>query len=64
MGVKEVAVGDMMDQEATNEAFKGIRAAYHICSVVNPDEVQIGKIAINAARSAHVECVALIVASS
>lgn len=55
LGVKEVAVGDMMDQEATNEAFKGIRAAYHICSVVNPDEVQIGKIAINAARSAQVE---------
>ncbi len=55
LGVKEVVTGDMMDQEATNEAFKGIRAAYHICSAVNPDEVQIGQIAINAARSAQIE---------
>lgn len=55
LGVKEVVAGDMMDQEATNEAFKGIRAAYHICSVANPEEVRIGQIAINAARSAKVE---------
>lgn len=54
-GVKEVVVGDMMDQVAMNESFKGIRAVYHICSVVNPDEVEIGQIAINAARSAKVE---------
>ncbi|HMN13575.1 MAG TPA: NAD(P)H-binding protein [Bellilinea sp.] len=33
-GAKEVIAGDMMDQEAMNEAFKGIRAAYHICSAV------------------------------
>jgi len=32
LGVKEVVTGDMMDQEAMNEAFKGIRAAYHILS--------------------------------
>lgn len=55
LGVKEVVAGDMMDQEATNEAFKGIRAAYHICSVANPNEVQIGQIAVNAARSAQIE---------
>lgn len=55
LGVKEVAAGDMMDQEAMNEAFKGIRAAHHICSAVNPDEVSIGQIAINAARSARIE---------
>jgi len=51
LGVKEVVAGNMMDQEAMNEAFKGIRAAYHICSTVNPDEVRIGQIAINAASS-------------
>jgi uncharacterized protein YbjT (DUF2867 family) len=55
LDVKEVVVGDMMDQEAMNEVFIGIRAVYHICSVVNPDEVQIGQIAINAARSAKIE---------
>ncbi|VBB04894.1 Hypothetical protein LUCI_0100 [Lucifera butyrica] len=55
LGVQEALAGDMMDQAAVNEAFKGIRAAYHICSAVNPDEVQIGQIAINAARSAQIE---------
>lgn len=56
LGVKEVVAADMMDQEAMNEAFQGIRAAYHICSAVNPDEVRIGQIAINAAtRSARIE---------
>ncbi len=55
LGVNEIVVGDMMDQEAMNEAFKGIRAAYHICSVVNHNEVEIGQIAINAARSAQIE---------
>jgi len=56
LGVKEVIAGDMLDQEAMNEAFKGIRAAHHICSAVNPDEVRIGQIAINAAaRSARIE---------
>ncbi len=56
LGVKEVVAGDMMDQEAMNEAFKGIRAAYHICSAVNPEEVRIGQIAIKAAaHSARME---------
>ena len=54
-GVKEVIAGDMMDQNAMNYAFKGIRAAYHICSAVNPDEVMIGQIAIEAAHSAKIE---------
>ncbi|TSK07775.1 MAG: NAD-dependent epimerase/dehydratase family protein [Geobacter sp.] len=51
LGANVVVVGDMMDQEAMNEAFRGVRAAYHICSAVNPDEVAIGQIAINAAGS-------------
>lgn len=55
MGVKEVIIGDMRDQQIMNKAFKGVRAAYHICSAVNPDEVQIGLMAINAARSAQIE---------
>ena len=55
LGAKEVFVGDMMDQDAMNEAFKGVRAAYHICPAVNPDEVRIGQIAIEAARSAKID---------
>ena len=55
LGVKEVVASDMMDQEAMNEAFKGIQAAYHICPAVNPDELRIGELAVKAARSAKIE---------
>ena len=55
LGKMEVVAGDMLDEEVMNRAFKGIRAVYHICSAVNPDEVEIGKIAINAARCAKIE---------
>lgn len=55
LGAQEVVVGDLMDQAAMNEAFTGMRAAYHICSALNPEEVRIGQIAINAARFAHIE---------
>ena len=55
LGVKEVVVGDMMDQKAVDEAFIGVSAVYHICSAVNPHEGEIGQIAIKAARSAQIE---------
>lgn len=32
-----------------------VRAVYHICSVFNPNEVEIGEIAINAAKFAKVQ---------
>lgn len=55
LGEMEAVVGDMMKQEDVDKAFEGIRAVYHICSAVNPNEIEIGKIAINAARKAKVE---------
>lgn len=55
LGVEEVAVGDMMDQKAVDDAFTGIRSVYHICSALNPHEVEIGQIAMKAARSAKIE---------
>ncbi|PKM89950.1 MAG: nucleoside-diphosphate sugar epimerase [Firmicutes bacterium HGW-Firmicutes-10] len=55
LGVEEVAVGDMMDQKAVDDAFTGIRSVYHICSALNPYEVEIGQIAMKAARSAKIE---------
>lgn len=55
LGVMEVVAGDMMDQKAIDEAFIGISAVYHICSAVNPYEVQIGEMVIKAARLAKVE---------
>ncbi|NQX64209.1 SDR family oxidoreductase [Paenibacillus qinlingensis] len=55
LGEMEVVLGDMMDQNAVNEALVGIRAVYHICSAMNPNEVQIGQVMLNAARLAEVE---------
>ena len=55
VGEMEIAIGDMMDQKAVNEAFTGVKAVYHICSALNPNEVEIGKIAIEAAKAAGVE---------
>ena len=55
LGEMEVVVGDMMDQKAVDEAFIGINTVYHICSAVNPNEVTIGQMIINAARKAKVE---------
>ncbi|MGL6218577.1 MAG: NAD(P)H-binding protein [Lacrimispora sphenoides] len=41
LGTIEAVAGDMMDQKAVNDAFNGVHAVYHICSAVNPYEVQI-----------------------
>jgi Predicted nucleoside-diphosphate-sugar epimerases len=55
LGEMEVIAGDMMDQNVVEEAFKGVDAVYHICSALNPLEVEIGKMMIKAAKSAKVE---------
>jgi len=54
LGVQEVVVGDMLDQKDMDEAFTGISAAYHICSALNPHEVEIGQVMIKAARTAQI----------
>ena len=55
LGVDDALVGDMLDPVSVARAVQGVRAIYHIAPNVNPDEVTIGKIIINAARSANVE---------
>ncbi len=55
LGDIDVIVGNMMDQNAINAAFSGVTTAYHICSALNPNEVEIGKIAINAAKTSKIE---------
>jgi uncharacterized protein YbjT (DUF2867 family) len=55
IGAREVVVGDMRLQATMDQAAQGIRAIYHICPNVSPDEVTIGQVAIMAARSAGVE---------
>jgi NAD(P)H dehydrogenase (quinone) len=53
-GAREVLVGDMRLQADMDRAVRGVRAVYHICPNVHPDEVAIGQVAIAAARSAGV----------
>ncbi|WP_315115641.1 NmrA family NAD(P)-binding protein [uncultured Clostridium sp.] len=55
LGEMEAVAGDMMDKKVVDEAFIGVSAVYHICSAVNPLEVEIGQMIINAACSAKVE---------
>ncbi|NOZ50983.1 MAG: NmrA family NAD(P)-binding protein [Chloroflexi bacterium] len=54
LGVQESIVGDMRSQETMNQAARGVRAIYHICPNVSPDELSIGQAAIRAAQSAGV----------
>ncbi|MBU3156606.1 SDR family oxidoreductase [Clostridium estertheticum] len=55
LGEIDVFAGDMMNQKSVDEALIGINTVYHICSAVNPNEVEIGQMVINAARNARVE---------
>ncbi|MEZ4862903.1 MAG: NmrA family NAD(P)-binding protein [Caldilineaceae bacterium] len=54
LGVQEVFVGDLRDGNALRQAVAGVRAIYHICPNVHPDEVAIGRDLIAAARAAEV----------
>jgi uncharacterized protein YbjT (DUF2867 family) len=55
LGVQEVVAGDMCSQKTMNQVLQGIRAVYHICPNVSPEEINIGQIVIKAAQSAEVE---------
>jgi len=55
LGAEKVIVGDMHDESAIHSAMQGVRSVYHICPNMNPDEVEIGKLVIDAARESGVE---------
>ena len=55
LGVQEVIAGDMCSQKTMNQVLQGVRAVYHICPNVSPEEINIGQIVIMAAQSAEVE---------
>lgn len=50
VGTVEVVVGDMADTAVYRQAAQGVKAIYHICPNMHPDEVAIGKTAIKAAQ--------------
>lgn len=55
LGARQVTVGDMRDPGTMKRATLRVRAVYHICPNVSPDEVAIGQAAMDAACSAGVE---------
>lgn len=55
LGARDVAAGDMRDGADVARAMAGMRAVYHICPNVHPDEVTIGQVAIDAARESGVQ---------
>src|SRR5262245_3610886 len=55
LGAERVVVGDMHGEAAIRSAMKGVRNVYHICPNMNPDEVELGRLVIGAARGADVE---------
>jgi uncharacterized protein YbjT (DUF2867 family) len=50
LGAAEAVVGDMQNEADVQEAMAGVTAVYHICPNMHPDEINIGQIAIRAAR--------------
>jgi len=55
LGARQVVVGDLHSQALANRSARDVRAVYHICPNMSPDEVAIGQAVIAAARSAGVE---------
>jgi len=55
LGAREVVSADMRLTPELRRAVENIRAVYHICPNVNPDEVDIGRGVIAAAKEAGVE---------
>jgi NAD(P)H dehydrogenase (quinone) len=55
LGVEKVIVGDMRDELTIHSAMEGVRAVYHMCPNMRPDEAVIGKLVIGEARKAGIE---------
>src|SRR5690242_21719579 len=54
-GAEKVIIGDMKDQATIRAAMQGVRAIYHICPNMNPDEAEIGRLVIREAQKAGIE---------
>ncbi len=54
-GAREALVRDLLSQGDLDGACQGIRAVYHICPNMHPQEVQIGRNILSAAARAGVE---------
>jgi len=54
-GAQDVVAGDMRDRAVVTRAMGRVRAVYHICPNMSPDELPIARVAFEAARAAGVE---------
>ena len=55
LSVKNIIVGELSDETAIRSAMQGMRAVYHVCPNMSPDEIQIGGTIISEAKKADVE---------
>lgn len=55
LGAGSVVVGDMRSREVLQETLRGIKAVYHICPNVHPEELAIGRAVLESAQSAGIE---------
>src|SRR5215216_2532948 len=54
LGAQKVIVGDMHSEPVVRSAMQNVRAVYHICPNMSPDEKVIGSLVIKEARQAGV----------
>jgi NAD(P)H dehydrogenase (quinone) len=50
IGAADAVIGDMEDADSYRRAMAGVTKIYHICPNMHPAEIEIGSLAINAAR--------------
>ncbi len=55
LGAEKIILGDMRDADTIRFVMQGVRAVYHICPNMSPDEIVIAKLVIGEARQAGVE---------
>ena len=55
LGAEKVIVSDMHGEVAVHAAMQDVRAVYHLCPNMSPDEMAIGKLVIGEAQKAGVE---------
>lgn len=53
LGADKVIAGDMRDEAVIRSALQGVRAVYHVCPNMSPDETIIGNLVITEARRAR-----------
>ena len=54
LGAENIVIGDMQDESAIRSAMQGVRAVYHICPNMSPNEFVIGILIVSDARKAGV----------